>query len=176
MLHLYRIYQLEEVIHENLRPEKSQEIQKLGGKRKSYNLDPDDEEALGGDKPATKKQRRKKVKKGVIESTELAVVEMEQDANAGGDKGIPLSQARKEEDQPSPKLDGGTEEQEPEVAPARKNRGKKKEPIVSLEASEAEAVKVSRKGKKSNNADIQASEGTEPSQVKKGRKRRKMDS
>ena len=100
MLHLYRIYRLEEVIHENLRPEKSQEIQKLGGKRKSYNLDPDDEEALGGDKPATKKQRRKKVKKGVIESTELAVVEMEQDANAGGDKGIPLSQARKEEDQP----------------------------------------------------------------------------
>jgi hypothetical protein len=32
VLHLYRIYQLEGVIHENLRPEKSHEIQAVGGK------------------------------------------------------------------------------------------------------------------------------------------------
>jgi len=83
---------------------------------------------------------------------------------------------RKEGDQPSPKLGGSTEEQEPEVVPARKNRGEKKEPIVDMEAGEAEAVKVSRKGKKSNTADVQASGGAGSSQVKKGRKRRKMDS
>ena len=34
MLHLYRIYQLEEVIYENLRPEKIQDVQEVSGRRK----------------------------------------------------------------------------------------------------------------------------------------------
>lgn len=52
------------MIHENLRPEKSQEVQRVGGKRKSYNLASDNGEALD------KKPRRKKAKKGVTEAVE----------------------------------------------------------------------------------------------------------
>jgi hypothetical protein len=39
VFHLYRTYGLEEVIWDNLRPEKSEEHQKNGGKRKSYAVD-----------------------------------------------------------------------------------------------------------------------------------------
>ena len=88
VLHLYRIYQLEEVIHENLRPEKSQEIQKAGGKRKSYNL-ADDREPPENNQSATKKQRRKKTKKEVIRPTEPAVVEVGKDMDSKGDKASP---------------------------------------------------------------------------------------
>ena len=44
--YLCEIYQLEEVVHENFRPEKNQEAQKVGGSRKPYNLGPDNSEAL----------------------------------------------------------------------------------------------------------------------------------
>lgn len=78
---MYRIYQLEEVIHENLRPGKSQEVQAIGGKRKSYNPDPDGGEALG------RKPRWNKAKKDVIESAGRGVVAVGEDASAGVDKG-----------------------------------------------------------------------------------------
>lgn len=84
---MYRIYQLEEVIHENLRPEKSQETQKAGGKRKSYNSDPDDGEAPGNNKAATKKPRRKVTKKDVVEAVERGVVGVGGDASAQVDEG-----------------------------------------------------------------------------------------
>ena len=43
--YLCEIYQLEEVVHENFRPEKNQEAQKVPGNRKPYKLDPDNIEA-----------------------------------------------------------------------------------------------------------------------------------
>ena len=46
----------------------------MGGKRESYNPDPDSDKAPGDDKAATKKPRRKKVKKEVIEAVERGVV------------------------------------------------------------------------------------------------------
>ncbi|KAF9781404.1 UV-endonuclease UvdE-domain-containing protein [Thelephora terrestris] len=167
VLHLYRIYQLEEVAHENLRPEKSQETQKLGGKRKSYKLDPDHDEAPGGAEYETKKPRRKKVKKDVIESTELAVAETGHVVETEGDRGNLLL----EPNALSPAPDGGAEEQQ-QMMPARRNRRKKKEPVKDVEFGGSE---VSRKGKKPA-AGVQASGETDSFQVKKGRKRRKTDS
>lgn len=125
---MYRIYQLEEVVHENLRPEKSQEVQKLGGKRKSYKLDPDDDEAPGGAEYEAKKPRRKKVKKDVIESTELAVAETGQVVETEGDRGNLLL----EPNALSPTPDGGAEEQQQMVS-ARRSRRKKKEPVKDVE-------------------------------------------
>ena len=103
VLHLYRIYQLEEVIHENLRPEKSQEVQMVGGKRKSYSQDFDNCEALGDEKAAAKKPRRKNARKEVIEAVGRGVVGVEE---AEVEKG---SQARKEGITPITGRGGGAE-------------------------------------------------------------------
>ena len=92
---MYRIYKLEEVIHENLRPEKSQEVQKVGGKRKSYNLDPDNSEALEDDNTRSKKPRRKKAKKGITEAVGPEVVVAGADADAKTGKRRPSHKRRK---------------------------------------------------------------------------------
>ena len=116
---MYRIYQLEEVIHENLRPEKSREVQTAGGKRKSYNPDHDDGEAVGGDKAAAKKPRRKKAKKGVTETVVRGVVGVGEDASAEIDKG---SQGQKEGNAPTIGQGGdaeGLKGKEPDAAGER---------------------------------------------------------
>ena len=162
VLHLYRIYQLEEVIHENLRPEKSQEAQKVGGKRKSYSLNngeaPEDGNAI------SKKQRRKKGTKGAVEAV------VREDMNAGVDKGRPLPKRQNKAISPTTGPDGGTEEPKPDVVSARRNRRTKKESIANVESSEAEVGKVARKRKKSEAAGDEAE--VPQIQAKRTKKRR----
>lgn len=137
MLHLYRIYQLEEVIHENLRPEKSQEVQKAGGKRKSYNLALNNGEAPEDGNVTSKKPRRKRAKKGVTGVVESGVV------TAGGDFSAKVD-------------DGGVEDLKPKVMSGRRARGKK-EIVAGVEDGEADIVRVVRKRKKSEVSGEQAS-------------------
>lgn len=84
---MYRIYQLEEVIHENLRPEKSLEVQTLGGKRKSYSPDPDNDEAPGDERVTAKKPRGRRAKEEVVEAVERADVGVGEGARTEAGKG-----------------------------------------------------------------------------------------
>lgn len=156
MLHLYRVYQLEEVIHENLRPEKSQEDQRAGGKRKSYNPGPDDGEAPGEHMAAAKKSRRKRVKKEVIE------VGRSMDAEVDGG-----SPGRKDANLPTEKPDDSAGGLEREVLSPREGNKKKERNVTNVEG-ETDDVKVVQKGKKPETAGDTA----EPPQIKKRRKRR----
>jgi len=103
---LYRIYQFEEVAHENLRPEKSLEVQAVGGKRKSYSPDPDNSEASGDKKGALRKPVGKKLKKGVITDGGRGTVGVGEGVSAEVDVGIG-SRERKEGDIPTPGEDDG---------------------------------------------------------------------
>ena len=141
---MYRIYQLEEVIHENLRPEKSQEVQKLGGKRKSYNQDPDDGEAPG-DNATKKKSRRKRAKKESIEVLGRGVAEVE-GLNVEADKG---NNGRKDANLPTTgPPDGSAEGPKHQIKSTRGNIRKKEEPVVDVEDGEADVAKVAQKRKK----------------------------
>lgn len=163
MLHLYRIYQLEKVIHENLRPEKSQEVQKVGGKRKSYKLDPDNGEASEDGKIVTKKPRRKRAKKEAIKSTELLAGE---GMNIGGDL---LPERGRETILQTPGTGGVTKEQKSEEVPAR--RFEKKEPVVDMEAGDqAKTPKVSWKGKQSNGSGTRGRKEAKSSQTRREEK------
>ena len=142
VLHLYRIYRLEEVIHENLRPEKSQEVQKVGGKRKSYSLDPDNGEVLEDGSATSKKPIRKKGMKGTIEAVEPVDVTAREDVNVKVDKGRSLPERRNKASPPT-----AGEEPKPEVVSARRNR-RKKESVTDVEGGEADVGKVARKRKK----------------------------
>ena len=175
VLHLYRIYQLEEVIHENLRPEKSQEIQKAGGKRKSYDL-ADDGEPPEDNRSATKKQRRKKTKKEAIRSTEPTVVEVGKDMNIEGDKaGPPLEEGEQVIALvPAPGRDGGVEGRKPKATFTGRNR-RKRELAADAEASGVKVPKLSRRGVRPDTA-REFREESESSRIGKGRKRRKSDS
>ena len=119
VLHLYRIYQLEEVIRENLRPEKSQEVQKVGGKRKSYSL-PGTGKVEECGNTTSNKSRRKKRKKDLMEAVGPASI--------------------------GPK--DGVEEPELDALPARKSGGKRRGPFVDVEGDGADVIKAVRKRKK----------------------------
>ena len=164
VLHLYRIYQLEEVAHENLRPEKSQEVQKVGGKRKSYSLDHDNGETLEDGNATSKKPMRKKGTKGTIEVMEPGNVVIREDVNVDVDKGRSLP---KRQNKASPPTAG--EEPKSEVVLARRNRRRKKESVTDVEG-EADVGKVARKRKKSEAEDDEAELPQVP--AKRARKRR----
>ena len=119
VLHLYRIYQLEGVIHENLRPEESQEVQKVGGKRKSYNSLVISK-VPEGDDTTSKKSKYKGSKKQTIEAVGPASIGTE----------------------------GGAEEPEPDVVSARKNGRKRKESSAETGGDGADVIKAVRKRKK----------------------------
>lgn len=119
VLHLYRIYQLEEVILENLRPEKSQEVQKVGGRRKSYSL-PDNGEVSECDNTTSNKSRRKKPKK--------EIVEVVGPVNIGPE--------------------GGAEEPELDAVSARKSGRKRRGSLANVEGDGANVIKAGRKRKK----------------------------
>ena len=173
MLHLYRIYQLEEVIHGNLRPEKSQEVQKAGGKRKSYNLALDDSEAPEDGNTTPKKPRRKRAKKGVTRVVESGVIAAGEDFNAEVDEGRPLPGRRTEVNLKTTGQGGGVEEPKPKVVSGRRTRGKK-EIVAGVEGGEVDTVRAVGKGKKPKAPGEQAStEGELPqARAKRVRKRR----
>ena len=170
VLHLYRIYQLEEVIHENLRPEKSQEVQKVGGKRKSYDLDPDNCEAPEDGNATPKKPRRKKRTKGTVEAVEPRDVVVGEDVNIKVDKERPLPKGQSKTGPQTTGPDGSAEEPKPEVVSTRKNRRKKKESVTDAEGGEADVGKVTRKRKKSEAAGDEAE--LPQVQLKRTRKKR----
>lgn len=167
MLHLYRIYQLEEVIHENLRPEKSQEIQKVGGKRKSYKLDPNNTEA----KSVTKNPRRKKTKKDAIGPTKHASVEVGVDVNV--ERGAGGAWPKGEASIPTSRPDGGAGQQKPDVVSARGRR--KRQSVTNAGPEETGVAKTVRKRKKPKAESEQADDEAEHPQAKQqsGRKRRR---
>lgn len=135
------------MIHENLRPEKSREAQKVGGKRKSYNLDPDNSETPEDNSATSKKSRPKKSKK-VVEAVEPEIVVSREDAIGQVDKGRPSPKGRKKASILTTKPDGGTEKPKPEVVSTRKNRGVRKGSFAEVEGGEADVAKVVRKRKK----------------------------
>ena len=78
----------------------------VGGKRKSYSPDFDNCEALGDEKAAAKKPRRKNARKEVTEAVGRGVVGVEEGESAEVEKG---SQARKEGITPITGRGGGAE-------------------------------------------------------------------
>lgn len=132
---MYRIYQLEEVIHENLRPETSLEVQMLGGKRKSYSPDLDNGEASGNGKAATMKPRGKKTKKEVIAAIGRGDVGVGEGASTEVDKG---SRGRKDGNVPTTGPDDG----------AKGVKGENPDTIGKQAGDEAEPQQVKRKRKR----------------------------
>lgn len=170
MLHLYRIYQLEEVIHENLRPEKSQEIQKVGGKRKSYDVNANSGTPVD-DRPATKNPRRKKTKEGAVEPTELVSVEVGIDVNEVGGPPLPKAEGSS---LPTSGPDGDAEERGPGLVSSRRGRRKRE---LGTESGETGVARVVRKRKKLATEGERIDDDAKTSQAKQLRKRRrKVDS
>lgn len=167
MLHLYRIYQLEDVIHENLRPEKNQEVQKAGGKRKSYNLDPDNGEAPEGSGATSKKPRVKRARKGVTEAVEPGAIVG--NVNVEVDTGSPLPKVQEEVSFPATGPDGGGREPKSEVVSARRGRRKKGEFVANVGRVETDLTKTARKRNKPN----ASGEEVGPSQVRVKRVRKR---
>ena len=132
---MYRIYQLKEVTHENLRPEKSQEVQAVGGKRKSYNPDPDNGGAPGDEKHTVRNPRGKKLRKGVIADVGRGVVGVGEGTSAEVATGDP---ERKKGNIQTSGPDDGAE------GPKRK----KPEMVGKRAGDEAEPQQVKRKRKR----------------------------
>jgi len=169
---LYRIYQLEDVIHENLRPEKNQEVQKAGGKRKSYTLDPNNGGAPEGGGATSKKPRLKRARKGVTEAVKPGVV-VGEDVNVEVNTGSPSSEGQEEASLPATRPDSGAGEPKPETVSASRGRRKKGGFVANVGRVETDFAKTVGKRKKPN----ASGEEVGPSQVrvKRARKGGKRD-